>query len=90
MKLTQLVVKRNESWETPSGQLAGFVHLVSETGEQRIQLSPSAIARILGQISAEVGRTARAQAAQVESAVQETQDELQLIESDGVLELPPG
>ena len=88
MKLTQLVVKRNESWEEPAGQLAGFVHLTGEHGEQRIQLSPSAIARILGQISAEVGRTARAQAAQVESAVQETQAELNLIENDGTLALP--
>ena len=85
MKLTQLQIKRNESWESPSGQLAGFVHLTGETGEQRIQLSPSAIARILGQISTEVGRTARAQAAQVESTVQETQAELNLIENDGKL-----
>lgn len=88
MKLTQLAIKRNESWETPAGQLAGFVHLVGDRGEQRITLSPSAIARILGQISAEVGRTARNQAAQVESAVQETQAELNLIEGDGTLALP--
>ena len=88
MKLTQLVVKRNESWETPAGQLAGFVHLVSETGEQRIQLSPSAIGRILGQISIEVGKTARLQAAQVESAVEETKAELNLLENDGILSLP--
>ena len=88
MKLTQLVVKRNESWEEPRGQLAGFVHLVGESGEQRIQLSPSAIARILGQISVEVGRTARAQAAQVEQTMVSTQDELKLIEGDGILSLP--
>ena len=87
MKLTQLSIKRNESWEAPAGQLAGFVHLVGDRGEQRVQLSPSAIARILGQISREVGATARTQAAQVESAVQETQAELNLIEGDGALPL---
>jgi hypothetical protein len=85
MKLTQLQIKRNESWETPANTLTGFVHIAGETGEQRINLSPGAIRRIIGQVAGEVAKGAQAQAGNVGDCLEDTQQELALTQSDGLL-----
>ena len=47
MRLTNLEIKRTESYQTPPNQLVGLVELTGETGKQAITLSAGAINRVI-------------------------------------------
>ena len=85
MRLKALAIARRESWESNSGSLNGSVKLEDEGGEVVVNLSPGAIARLVGVIAQEVTQRAQKDAQLVRSGMAEAADECLLIESDGII-----
>lgn len=85
MKLTKLEICRTASYASPPNQLVGLLELTGSTGQQQITLSAGAITRLIQAIATEVAATARQNAKLTAGALQEAQDEILLIETDGSL-----
>ena len=54
MKLDSLVINRYESYQTNAGQLYGSVCFKGEDGEIKVNLTPSAMSRLIAAISSDV------------------------------------
>lgn len=80
MKVKQLLIKRQESYESDAGQLKGIVSLIGDEGEQSLVLSPGSLSRIFNIVKDDAAAKARAQAAQTASALQAASDEPLLLE----------
>lgn len=87
MKVTELRIKRQESYETDAGQLKGLVTLVDPSGQQTLVLSNGSVGRIFEIIKEDVITQSKLQAKLAERAVQEAADEPLLIARAEVLEL---
>ena len=85
MKLTKLEIRRTETYSTPANVLVGLVELTGPTGQQSITLSAGAISRLIAAVAAEVALTAKANAKQVATGLDEAQHEVLLLESDGTI-----
>ena len=84
MKITELRIKRQESYESDAGQLKGIVTLTGANGQQTLVLSSGSISRIFEIIKEDVISQAKLQAKFTERAVQEAIDEPLLLASSEV------
>ncbi len=84
MRVAQLLIRRQESYETDAGQLKGIVSLVGDEGEQSLILSPGSISRIFAIIKDDAAEKAKLQAKQTASAMQQAADEPLLLEHSNV------
>ena len=80
MKVKQLLVKRQESYEQDAGQFRGMVSLVGDQGEQSLTLSPASISKIFEVIREDATAKAKLQAKMVTGALQDAADEPLLLE----------
>jgi hypothetical protein len=85
MKLTELEITRGSSYSSTPNMLIGRVKIEGATGSQEIALSAGAISRLIGCIATEVAQTARGNAQQTASVLENATQEALLIESDGLL-----
>lgn len=88
MKVTELRIKRQESYESDAGQLKGIVTLTGSAGQQSLVLSPGSIARIFEVIRGDAVTQARMQAKAADRALQDAADEPLLLAASEVKELP--
>lgn len=84
MKVTELRIKRQESYESDAGQLKGIVTLTGATGQQTLVLSAGSVSRIFEIIKEDAISQAKLQAKLTERAVQEAADEPLLLTSSEV------
>lgn len=84
MKVTQLEIKRQESYEPDSGQLKGIVTLTGAAGKQSLVLSAGSISRIFEVIREDAVAQAKAQAKSADRALQEAVDEPLLLDASEV------
>lgn len=80
MKVTELIIKRQESYEADAGQFRGLVTLLGEEGKQSLTLSNGSIAAIFGIIKDDAIAKAKSQAKAAGSAIQDASDEFLLLE----------
>lgn len=88
MKVTELTIRRQASYESDAGQLKGIVTLVGTEGQQSLILSSRSISKIFDVIRADAVEQARAQAGSTNRALQEASDEPLLLVNAEVKELP--
>ena len=88
MQVTQLEIKRQESYEPNAGQLKGIVTLTGAAGKQSLVLSAGSISRIFEVIKEDAVAQARVQARSADRALQEAADEPLLLVASEVKELP--
>lgn len=88
MKVTELRIKRQESYESDAGQLKGIVTLTGSAGQQSLVLSPGSIARIFEVIKEDAVTQAKMQAKAADRALQDAADEPLLLAASEVKELP--
>lgn len=79
MRVTELLIRRQASYEADAGQLRGIVTLAGELGQQTVVLSPGSISRIFEIIKTDIAVKARRQADLSGVAVQEATDEVTLL-----------
>lgn len=84
MKVTQLEIKRQESYQPDPGQLKGIVTLTGDAGQQSLVLSAGSISRIFEVIREDAVAQARAQAKSADRALQEAVDEPLLLDASEV------
>lgn len=84
MKVTELRIKRQESYESDAGQLKGIVTLTGANGQQTLVLSSGSVSRIFEIIKEDAISQAKLQAKFTERAVQEAVDEPLLLASSEV------
>ena len=84
MKVTELRIKRQESYETDAGQLKGIVTLTGAAGVQSLVLSPGSIARIFEVIKEDAVEQAKIQAKAADRALKDAVDEPLLISASEV------
>lgn len=87
MKVTELRIKRQESYEPDAGQLKGIVTLTGASGQQTLVLSAGSVSRIFEIIKEDAISQAKLQAKLTERAVQEAADDPLLLDSAEVKEL---
>lgn len=87
MKVTELRIKRQESYEPDAGQFKGIVTLVGASGQQTLVLSNGSVSRIFEVIKEDAIAQSKLQAKLAERAVQEAAAESLLIASAEVKEL---
>ncbi len=88
MNVTELRIKRQESYESDAGQLKGIVTLTGSAGQQSLVLSPGSIARIFEVIKEDAVTQAKMQAKAADRALQDAADEPLLLAASEVKELP--
>ena len=88
MKVTRLEIKRQESYESDTGQLKGIVTLTGTAGQQSLVLSAGSISRIFEVIKEEAVAQAKMQAKAADRALQDAADEPLLLAASEVKELP--
>ncbi len=72
MKLQSLIVKKRESYEKDAGQLYGHVEMADEDGNAvKVNLSPTALSRIIKAIGAEVVKSIQYTADSAKQAVRD-------------------
>jgi hypothetical protein len=79
MKITELTIKRQASYEEEAGQLRGIVTMTGTTGQTTCVLSSMAIRDIFNCIKREFAHTAKQNAGMVEHAVESAIAEHDLI-----------
>lgn len=84
MKVTQLEIKRQESYQPDPGQLKGIVTLTGDAGKQFLVLSAGSISRIFEVIREDAVAQAKAQAKSADRALQEAVDEPLLLDASEV------
>ena len=84
MKVTQLEIKRQESYQPDPGQLKGIVTLTGDAGKQSLVLSAGSISRIFEVIREDAVAQAKAQAKSADRALQEAADEPLLLDASEV------
>lgn len=84
MKVTQLEIKRQESYQPDPGQLKGIVTLTGDAGKQSLVLSAGSISRIFEVIREDAVAQAKAQAKSADRALQEAVDEPLLLDASEV------
>ena len=87
MKVTELRIKRQESYETDAGQLKGIVTLTGAAGQQSLVLSSGSISRIFEVIKEDAVAQAKTQAKAADRALQDAADEPLLLAVSEVREL---
>ena len=87
MKVTELRIKRQESYESDAGQLKGIVTLTGSAGQQSLVLSPGSVARIFEVIRGDAVAQAKMQAKAADRALQDAADEPLLIGASEVKEI---
>lgn len=87
MKVTELRIKRQESYESDAGQLKGVVTLTGPVGQQSLVLSPGSIARIFEVIKEDAVTQAKMQAKAADRALQDAADGPLLLAASEVKEL---
>ena len=87
MKVTELRIKRQESYEPDAGQLKGIVTLTGSAGQQSLVLSPGSVARIFEVIRGDAVAQAKMQAKAADRALQDAADEPLLIGASEVKEI---
>lgn len=87
MKVTELRIKRQESYESDAGQLKGVVTLTGSAGQQSLVLSPGSIARIFEVIKEDAVTQAKMQAKAADRALQDAADGPLLLAASEVKEL---
>lgn len=75
MKVTELRIKRQESYEPDAGQLKGIVTLTGLNGQQTLVLSTGSISRIFKVIKEDAVQQSELQAKLAGRAMQEAVDE---------------
>ena len=88
MKVTELRIKRQGSYEPDAGQLKGIVTLTGSAGQQSIVLSPGSISRIFEVIKEDAVTQVKTQARVADRALQDAADEPLLLAASEVKELP--
>jgi hypothetical protein len=82
MKLTQLTIKRRESYEQDGGQLKADAIFEGPGGKVQIELAPGFIVRVLALIEEDAAERAKRLAASVQTAMVDAIDTARLIETD--------
>lgn len=82
MKLTNLTIRRRESYEKDGGTLAASADFEGPGGAMHIDLAPGFIVRVLALIEEDAAQRAKSLAASVQSAMIDAVDTARLIESD--------
>ena len=84
MRVTELTVTKNRSYEEPANVLVGRVKLEGHFGTQEILLSNGALSKIFGVIANEVQDTARRNADMTKRAMQDAVDEPLMLEAQTI------
>jgi CO dehydrogenase/acetyl-CoA synthase gamma subunit (corrinoid Fe-S protein) len=87
MKVTELSIKRYETYESKPGQLYGKVTIDGDEGTQRVNLSFKSLNAIFSVVADEVSEQAKANAKLAKRALQDAMDEPLTLEADGVLKI---
>ena len=87
MKLNSLTIRRRESYESGSGQLAAQAVFEGPGGTMQIDLAPGFIVRVLALIEEDAAQRATRLAASVTTAMIDAIDTARLVESDKPLQL---
>ena len=87
MKLSNLTIRRTQSYETPSMALVALAEFEGPGGAMKIDLAPGFIVRVLALIEEDAVQRAKHLSASVQSAMVDAMDESKLLEVDKPLAL---
>ena len=88
MKVKQLLIKRQESYESDAGQFRGMVSLIGDQGEQSLTLSPASLSKIFEVLREDATNKAKMQAKLAAFALKDAADEPLLLEQ--TIQVPGG